>query len=359
MTSLTELWTAAIAWLADHGVIPVVQSLGIAQAAGDPREIAEAVLIAALQLLLIAGVMRPLESLIPAERWADRRHTTVDRHYTLLMLLGLFPLFSFLVLMPFANMFAHMLGGGPSTEEASGLKAWFPWFEQHPYVLFAVYYVVYDLTYYWMHRAQHVIPWWWAMHSMHHSQRQMSCWSNDRSNYLDGMLQSFVLASVGLVMGVEPSEFAMLGLLSELMQNFSHANVALRLGWLGQLGERLFVGPRFHRNHHMLRDADRPERHNCNFGQVLPWWDQLFGTALYHDEELRPTGVSDPEVDADNERGLIAMQWYTLKRFWGAFSCRAGWRLGDVSFGPGYRPIHDDDPVEHAPVAQGSRPEVQ
>jgi hypothetical protein len=65
----------------------------------------------------------------------------------------------------------------------------------------------------------------------------------------------------------------------------------------------------------------------------------LFGTALYHDEELRPTGVSDPEVDADNERGLIAMQWYTLKRFWGAFSCRAGWRLGDVSFGPATAPF--------------------
>ena len=343
----SQHWAQAIDWVSVHAVIPVVNSLNIAQAAGNPREIAEAVLIALLQLFLIACVMRPLEGLIPAERWADRRHTTVDRHMTLLMLLGLFPLFSFLVLMPFA----HLLGGGPTTEEISGLKAWFPWFQQHPYILFGVYYVVYDLTYYWMHRAQHVIPWWWAMHSMHHSQRQMSCWSNDRSNYLDGMLQSFVLASVGLVMGVEPSEFAMLGLLSELVQNFSHANVALRFGALGKLGERLFVGPRFHRNHHMLRDAERPERHNCNFGQVLPWWDQLFGTALYHDEELRPTGVSDPEVDADNERGLIAMQWYTLKRFWGAVSCRAGWRLGDVSFGPGYRPIHDDD------QGSGSQPE--
>src|SRR5256885_4465518 len=67
---------------------------------------------------------------------------------------------------------------------------------------------------------------------MHHSQRQMSCWSNDRSHYLDGMLQSFILATVGLAMGVEPSEFALLGLLSELVQNFSHANVRLRLGCL-------------------------------------------------------------------------------------------------------------------------------
>lgn len=339
LSFLSHYWNGAIDWLSANAVVPLVHGLHLAHAAGDPREIAEAALIAALQLFLIACVMRPLESLIPAERWADRRHTTVDRNYTLLMLLGLFPLFSFLVLMPFAQL----LGGGPSTEQASGLKAWFPWFEQHPYLLFAVYYMVYDCVYYWMHRAQHAIPWWWAMHSMHHSQRQMSCWSNDRSHYLDGMLQSLILASVGLAMGVEPAQFALLGLLSELVQNFSHANVALRLGRLGKAGERLLVGPRFHRNHHMLRDPARPTRHQCNFGQVLPWWDQLFGTALYHDEAPAATGVGDPEVDADNERGLIAMQWHTLKRFWAAFSCRAGWRPGDVSFGPGLRPIHDAD----------------
>nr|WP_232245891.1 hypothetical protein [Delftia acidovorans] len=67
---------------------PTVHWLDIAEAAGDPREIAEAVLIAALQLFLIAGVMRPLESRFPAERWSDRRLTTVDRNYTLRMLLG-------------------------------------------------------------------------------------------------------------------------------------------------------------------------------------------------------------------------------------------------------------------------------
>ena len=343
-------WNHLADGLATQVVVPAVNALGIAHAVGDPREMALAAMIALLQLFIIACVMRPLESLIPAERWANRRHTTVDRHFTLLMLLGLFPLFSFIVLMPFA----HLLGGGPATAEPSGLKAWLPWLSDHPYVLFAVYYVVYDLVYYWMHRAQHLIPWWWAMHSMHHSQRQMSCWTNDRSNYIDGMLQSVILASVGLVMGVEPSEFALLGLLSELVQNFSHANVALRLGGLGRIGERLLVGPRFHRNHHMLRDADRPERHNCNFGQVLPWWDQLFGTALYHDEALRQTGVSDPEVDADNERGLVRMQWYSTRRFWGAVTCLAGWRPGDVSFGPGYRPVHDTEGNPQGEAAAGA-----
>ncbi len=214
-----------------------------------------------------------------------------------------------------------------------------PWFGDHPYVLFAVYYVVYDLLYYWMHRAQHAIPWWWALHSMHHSQRQMSCWTNDRGNYLDGMLQSIVLASAGIVMGLDPAEFAWLSLLSELVQNFSHANV--RIGF-GRLLERLFVDPKFHRLHHMRLDPSRPNLHNCNFGQVLSVWDNLFGTALYG-LAPRPTGVGDPSVDADNERGLVAMQWGALRRFWGAFQRPAGWRLGEVTFGTNFEPI----PVSH------------
>jgi len=186
----------------------------------------------------------------------------------------------------------------------------------------------------------------------------MSCWTNDRGSYIDGVLQSFILATVGLAMGVEPSEFALLGLLSELVQNLSHTNV--RFGF-GRIGERLLVDPRFHRLHHMVRDPERPALHNCNFGQVLPFWDMLFGTALYG-EKIRPTGVSDPMVDADNERGLVGQQWQAARRFWGAVRRPAGWKLGDVSFGPDYAPIPSDeamhlpaptapDPADGAPAA--------
>jgi sterol desaturase/sphingolipid hydroxylase (fatty acid hydroxylase superfamily) len=210
-----------------------------------------------------------------------------------------------------------------------------PWFASHPYAAFAVYYIAYDFTYYWMHRAQHAIPWWWALHSMHHSQRQMSCWTNDRGNYLDGGLQSIVLALVGLALGVDASQFAVLMLLGELVQNFSHANV--RIGF-GRVLDRVLVAPVFHRLHHMVVDPGRPGLHNCNFGQVFSLWDVLFGTSLYG-EPVRPTGVGDPHVDADNGRGLVMMQWWTLRRFWGAFTCRAGWRLGEVAFDDHLRPV--------------------
>ena len=296
-------------------------------------------MIATLQIFIIACVLRPLEGVAPAERWADRRLTRVDQQYTLLMLLGLFPLFTYLVLTPFSNLLGGDTHSGGGSESVFNIKHWLPWLGQHPLLLFLAYYIVYDFTYYWMHRAQHAIPWWWALHSMHHSQRQMSCWTNDRGNYLDGALQSVILATVGLAMGVDPSQFALLMLTGELMQNLSHTNVRIGFGrWL----DKIFVDPRFHRLHHMRVDPARPSLHKCNYGQVLPLWDIVFGTSLYS-EPVRPTGVGDPVVDADNARGLIAMQWWSLQRFWAAFRHSAGWRIGEVAFGPGFVPI----PVDH------------
>lgn len=334
MVFTAEQWHEFIHWLSEHTVLPVLALMHIQSIAGNPDDIAEAMLIGCLQVTVIACVLRPLETFAPAEVWTDRRLTHVDRKYTLLNLLGLNPLFAFLVLTPFANFFG-VTNVSTDTDPARGLLHWIPGIEQHPYLTFALYYIVYDLIYYWMHRAQHAVPWWWALHSMHHSQRQMSCWTDDRDCYLDGALQALVLASAGLIMGVDASQFALLGLVGELMQKLSHTNT--RLGF-GRFLEKIFVDPRFHRLHHMRVDPYRPNLHNSNFGLVLSIWDSMFGTALFG-ESLRPTGVSDPIVDADNGRELIAMQWGTLRRFWSAFRRPTGWRFGDVSFGADYTSI--------------------
>lgn len=333
---LTQYWSHLVLWISAQVVVPVLSLLHLGRLAGDPDDIAAAILIALLQLAIIVCIFRPLETFAPAEIWKDRKLTGIDRTFTLLMVLGLNPLFAFLILTPFANWLGGGADVGAAAAPSGGLAGLIPGLDQHPYLAFLLYYIVYDFTYYWMHRAQHAIPWWWAMHSLHHSQRQVSCWSNDRGSYPDGILQSFVIAGVGLLIGVDAAQFAFLELISELVQNFSHTNT--RLGF-GRIFERLFVDPHFHRLHHMRVDPSRPHLHNCNFGQVMSVWDNLFGTALYG-EPPRPTGVGDPTVDADNGRGVIAMQWGAIKRFWGAVRCRDGWKPQEVAFEANtFRPI--------------------
>ncbi len=327
---MQDAWRSLVEATSARVAGPLLDALHIPASALSADELATSLLIALLQVGIIACVFRPLESWWPAERWSDRKLTRVDRNYTLLVVLGVLPLTLFLAMTPLRDLFA-----GANT--GSGLLHAIPFLDRHPYVLFLVYYLVFDLVYYWMHRAQHAIPWWWALHSLHHSQRQVGCWTNHRDSLLDGVLESMILASVGIVLGVEPAEFALLMLVGELIQDFSHVNARIAFG---RVFEKVIVGPGFHRLHHMRAEAARPGLHNCNFSQAFPVWDILFGTSLYG-EGVRPTGVTDPAVDADNDHGVIGQQWVAARRFWGAVRRRSGWKPGDVSFGPDYTPVHD------------------
>jgi sterol desaturase/sphingolipid hydroxylase (fatty acid hydroxylase superfamily) len=330
---VAHAWVKAIDWLSAHAVEPAFDFLHLDTQLGAPDDFAEALLIAGLQIAIIVCIFRPLETLAPAEKWTDRTLTKVDRRFTLLLVAGLNPLFAFIALTPLANMLASANPGDVTPFQ--GALHWIPHIDAHPLIAFGIYYVVYDLSYYWMHRAQHAIPWWWALHSMHHSQRQVNCWTNERVNWLDVILQSTLLAAVGQFMGVDLAQFAWLVLVSQLMQELSHTNT--RLGF-GRHVERLFVDPRFHRLHHMRADPSRPNLHNCNFGQLFSVWDNFFGTALYN-EPVRPTGVGDPMVDADNRRGVLAMQWHSLVRFWSTVTTLEGWKPQEVSFDENHRPI--------------------
>ncbi|RDI99800.1 fatty acid hydroxylase family protein [Dyella solisilvae] len=333
MLALADPWSQLLNWTTLHLVEPALLALHLQWLHSQAPDIGRYFVLTAIQVVIIAMVLRPLENVWPAEPWEQRRTTAIDCRYTMIKLFLVLPLFTYLVLFPLNQWM-----GGDSHGDGVGLvsiQQGVPWLGRHPVVLFLMYYAIYDFVYYVVHRLQHSIPWWWALHSLHHSQRQLSCWSNDRDHYLDDMLEALIIAAVGVVIGVAPTEFALLVLLGELLQNLGHANIRLTFGPV--LG-RVLVDPRYHRLHHMRVDPDRPTLHACNYAFIFPIWDILFGTALYG-EATRPTGVCDPTVDADNRHGILAQQWMTLRRCWGAISCRAGWTPGDVAFDERYRPV--------------------
>jgi sterol desaturase/sphingolipid hydroxylase (fatty acid hydroxylase superfamily) len=219
------------------------------------------------------------------------------------------PLFTFFLLLPLSRLF----GSEISAEglELARIDLLIPWLQDHPLLLFLVYFSIFDLTLYLVHRLQHAVPAWWALHSLHHSQRQLSCWSNDRDHLLDDVFEALIVGAVSLLIGVAPAQYSVLVVMGQLLENLSHTNV--RFGF-GKVLDKVLVDPRYHRLHHMLADPARPGFHDCNFALVLPLWDILFRTARYG-EPPHPCGVSDPAIDADNEFGLVGQQIAGLKRF--------------------------------------------
>jgi sterol desaturase/sphingolipid hydroxylase (fatty acid hydroxylase superfamily) len=318
MDALIDIFNSLQQALFEQGVQPLAVGLGQANLLELAYEGTGWLVVGLLQIAVMVVVFGPMQRLWPVEPVSDRRTIRVDMLYTVIHRLGLFKLVMFFTL---EAWFEQGLG----VLRTWGLPTWhldqvWPGVSDVPLVAFLVYLVALDFVHYWLHRAQHQSHRWWALHALHHAQRQMTMWSDNRNHLLDDILTSLILSAVAVLIGVGPGQFVALVAISQLSENLQHANVRL---WFGRIGERLWVSPRFHRRHHSIGIGHESEVQGrtvlggCNFGVLLPWWDMLFGTA---DFQLRydPTGVRDQvEQGRDYGRGFWAQQWQGVLRLVG------------------------------------------
>ncbi|MFN0105498.1 MAG: sterol desaturase family protein [Bryobacteraceae bacterium] len=253
-------------------------------------------LLGGIEVVLLWALIRPLELWLPAERWADRKATRVDVLYTLLARLGVLPIFFFIILTPafdWINGQIRLAGVIP------------PSFDN-----MLIYLVILDFADYWRHRFEHRFGLWWALHSVHHSQRQMTFWTDEREHLLGQLLAAAWRAAVGLAVGAPPAAFLTVILITAAIESFSHANVKLSFG---RIGDRLVVSPLFHRVHHAIHVGHTGLANGCNFASVLPIWDILFGTANFTHSFL-PTGIEDQLEGRDYGQGFWRQQWLAFRR---------------------------------------------
>lgn len=266
--------------------LPVLFDLGLMRFAEDAYAATGWLLLGLAQIAVLWLVLRPLEAWRPVEAWADRRAIRVDVLYTFLERLGVIPLFFFVTLRPAVESLdaALRLFGyiPPQLEDVV------PALAGRPLLAFLAYLIVLDLSEYVRHRLQHRLSWWWALHSVHHSQRQLSLWADDRNHVVDTLLSDLWRALGALIIGVPGGQFAAVVFATRVIESLSHANTRLGLGVL----ERLVVGPRFHRLHHAIGAGHEGPARGTNFAALLPVWDVIFGTADFRRIAL-PTGIRD------------------------------------------------------------------
>lgn len=298
-------------WLYEQLVQPLLFAAGLINYSDQAYDALEWVVIGALEVALMAVVLSLLERRWPVEPLTDRRAVRTDILYTLLHRLGAVPLIAFALLTPaFDAMEGVLRLDGFSRINVD--QIW-PGVTDLPWVSFLIYLVLLDFVDYWMHRAQHRFNGWWALHAVHHSQRQMTFWSDDRNHLLDDLLRDAILATCAVVVGVAPEQFVMLTVASRVLQSVQHGN--LRWRW-GGVAERLLVSPSYHRLHHAIGFGHDGAARGCNFAVLFPVWDLVFGTADFR-RGFVPTGIRDQEAGRDYGRGFWAQQWRALLRIAG------------------------------------------
>ncbi len=305
---VTEQFAALHGHVFETGVLPVLHELGLGGYAEQAFDGTEFFLIGAIEVTMLAVVFGLLEKWYPAEVQSDDGAKRVDVIYTMLHRLGFIPLLMFLLLAPVVDK----LDGALRMHDIIPwkLEDALPFLNDSPWLSFFFYLVILDFVAYWLHRAQHQINLWWALHSLHHSQRQMSFWSDDRNHLLDDFVMDGAFALVALLIGVAPAQFVTIVIATRVIESLSHANLKVSFG---RIGEYLLVSPRFHRFHHGIGVGHEGVTRGVNFAVLFPIWDVLFRTANF-ENNYPPTGIRDQLDGKEYGRGFWAQQWLGLQR---------------------------------------------
>lgn len=311
---LQDHYAAATGWIFEHALQPALYALGLMDWGEDLYAWLDFAIFGLFGIAMVYAVCRPLEAWRPVEPRTGGAAVRTDMVYTFLSRLGILPLVAFVLLASLQSLWEGWLteiGIMPPT-----LEELIPPLRDHPLLALAAYIVVLDFGEYWRHRAQHGFRWWWALHAIHHAQRQMTFWTDDRNHILDEVLAALWFGALALLIGVPPGQFPIILLVLRLFESLSHANVRLSFG---RVGERLLVSPRFHRLHHGEISAGATGR---NYAVLLPVWDWAFGTADFDRSRFPPTGA--PDAGPAMERGgWLRQQWAGFRRLALALAGRA------------------------------------
>lgn len=320
ISSMVDLFATVHGELFGSLVEPVIHFVGLGAFTEEAFEGTEWFLIGVCELILLYLILRPLEALMPVHAFTDRHARRLDFLYTIIHRLGVFSLAVFFLLDPLVDQVTAML-------HLNGIKAFqlenlWPGVTDQPLISFVLYLFVLDFFEYWYHRGEHHFSWWWGLHSLHHSQRDMNLWSDDRNHLLDDVMLDIYLAVVALVIGVQPAQYVLLVAASRALQSLQHANVRI---WFGAIGERLLVSPRYHRLHHAIGIGHESKGKGTlgghNFAVLFPVWDIVFGTAHFG-KTFEATGIRDqlPAPDGAGRnygKGFWEQQWLGLQRMTG------------------------------------------
>jgi sterol desaturase/sphingolipid hydroxylase (fatty acid hydroxylase superfamily) len=144
-----------------------------------------------------------------------------------------------------------------------------------------------DMMQYWWHRTSHSVPWLYNLHRAHHNARYMSVRLVYRNNIIYyAMMPSIWFAAVLIYLGLGWFYAGYL-ILKMLVVIGAHSDVRwdeplYRIAWLSPLMwvvERTISTPATHHAHHGRHSQDPATHYKGNYGNLLFFWDVLFGTA--------------------------------------------------------------------------------
>ena len=169
------------------------------------------------------------------------------------------------------------------------------------WALWIITFISIDLVFYVYHRMSHRIRFLWAIHLSHHSSEEMNFAVSFRQAWFGPI--SKIPFFMGLpLLGFDPTIVAVAGAISTLWGIVGHTQV---IGKLGPL-EWILTTP----SHHRVHQGSNKQDIDKNYGNLLIFWDRLFGTFEPEEEEVKFGLVNN--VNTFNPVKVTFMAWMSM-----------------------------------------------
>ena len=160
--------------------------------------------------------------------------------------------------------------------------------ESWPFLaVFALFLIFEDMTQYWWHRITHSVPWLYKLHRPHHNAEYMSIRIVYRNNiFYYYLMPSLWLAGILIYLG-GGWVYAVYLVIKMTVIFGAHSDIRwdaplYKIKWLSPIMwvvERTISTPATHSAHHGKHQSDGITNYKGNYGNLLFFWDVLFGTA--------------------------------------------------------------------------------
>ena len=133
--------------------------------------------------------------------------------------------------------------------------------------------ILMDLAIYWQHRASHRFGWFWALHKLHHADRDFDVTTGLRFHPGEALVSMLYKGCIGALLGAPPEAMLLFEVYLAIGSMVEHGNIALPPR-LEAIIRRVWVTPAMHIIHH----SSVGDNHNHNYSFAIAIWDRLFGT---------------------------------------------------------------------------------
>lgn len=133
------------------------------------------------------------------------------------------------------------------------------------------FFLILDLIIYWQHRLFHVVPIFWRLHKVHHSDEAFDTSTALRFHFLEILFSYLIKLMAVFLLGAPLIYLVYFEMILNFSAMFNHSNFRLPPSIENKL-RYLIVTPSFHRVHHSVYKNET----NSNYGFCLSLWDYFF-----------------------------------------------------------------------------------